>query len=295
MKLPGGYPEGFADLIDVELGGPWLFTSGLENRPFLVGKMARRRPLWGNGQAALLDARSPFTVAALLRRAKLPGPAVWGPGDAFHPAVERRWLIKPLAGAGGIGIRFLERAVTSATFRVGRNYLQEYVEGEPRAAVFVGDGKSARLLGVTRQLVGEAWLHAAPFRYCGSVGPLPLAPAEAAGIENLGRVLAAGCGLRGLFGVDGIWRRDMLLPVEINPRYTASVEVLEHACGIRALSLHGGAFTTKKPSFPEAITPTCVVGLCSATASVCRSRSVVAGARLTETGLRASGICGYSG
>jgi hypothetical protein len=79
MQLPARYPDGFLDLIDVELPGPWLYTGGLENRPFLVRKMARRRPLWGNDQAALLAARSPFAVAQGLRRAGLPGPAVWGP------------------------------------------------------------------------------------------------------------------------------------------------------------------------------------------------------------------------
>src|SRR6516162_1742358 len=63
MQLPGRFPEGFLDLIDVELTGPWVYTGGLENRPFLVHKMARRRKLWGNDRDALLEARSPFAVA----------------------------------------------------------------------------------------------------------------------------------------------------------------------------------------------------------------------------------------
>ena len=37
--------------------------------------------------------------------------------------------------------------------------------------------------------------------------------------------------MRGLFGVDCVWRNGVPLPVEVNPRYTASVEVLEYAAG----------------------------------------------------------------
>jgi predicted ATP-grasp superfamily ATP-dependent carboligase len=242
MRLPARYPEGFADLIDVELAGPWMYTGGLENRPFLVGRMARRRPLWGCDQPALLVARSPFRVAAALRRAGLPRPAVWGPGDPFPNRPHRSWLVKPFAGAGGSGICFLSdldgRRPRGADRRC---YLQEYLDGESRAAAFVGDGREARLLGLTRQLVGCDWLHAGRFRYCGSIGPLRLSEPDAAGLARLGTTLASS-GLRGIFGVDGVWLGGALWPVEVNPRYTASVEVMEYAAGLRALAWHAAVF-----------------------------------------------------
>lgn len=240
MQLPGRFPEAFLELVDVELSGPWMYTGGLENRPFLVRKMARRRKLWGNDRSALLEARSPFAVAKLLKDAGLPVPAAWGPGDRFIPA-GRKWLLKPLAGAGGSGIRVLDAHTAEPTLALGRCYLQEFLEGESRSAVFLGNGRSARLLGLTRQLVGCEWLHAEPFHYCGSIGPLPLTAAEVAVLERMGNALAAGCGLRGLFGVDGIWRRGTLWPVEVNPRYTASVEVIEYATGLPALACHVAA------------------------------------------------------
>ena len=48
-------------------------------------------------------------------------------------------------------------------------------------------------------------------------------------LQQLGLDLARGCGLRGLFGVDFVLSEGVPWPVEINPRYTASVEVLEYA------------------------------------------------------------------
>ena len=76
---------------------------------------------------------------------------------------------------------------------------------------------------------------------CGSVGPLSLGEQSRLAFERLGDALAVGFGLRGLFGVDAVVRDGVPYPVEINPRYTASVEVLEHALGVPALALHAAA------------------------------------------------------
>ncbi len=57
-------------------------------------------------------------------------------------------------------------------------------------------------------------------------------------IATLGRVLAAAFGLVGLFGVDLVLRDATPWPVEVNPRYTASVEVLELALGRSLLTEH---------------------------------------------------------
>jgi predicted ATP-grasp superfamily ATP-dependent carboligase len=115
----------------------------------------------------------------------------------------------------------------------------------------VAGASGCRLLGVTRQLVGTPWLHAPPFRYCGSIGPLALTVAECSAWERLGSAVAEFAGLRGLFGVDAVWRGGEPWPVEVNPRYTASVEVLEYATGLRALALHRRVFDPKTLSAPE--------------------------------------------
>jgi predicted ATP-grasp superfamily ATP-dependent carboligase len=240
VRLPGKYPDGFLDLLATELPGPWLYTGGLENHPALVGRMERRRALWGNGESALRRARDPEFLVRAARRAKVPAPAV--SREAWRRPGPGRWLIKPLHGAGGSGIRPWTPQDGARLLPFSPFYLQQHVEGETASALYVGDGRSARLLGLTRQLVGEDWLRAAPFRYCGSVGPLEPDDALRESLERLGRTLAYGAVLRGLFGVDGLLRDGAFWPVEVNPRYTASVEVLEHATGLRALAWHRRAF-----------------------------------------------------
>jgi predicted ATP-grasp superfamily ATP-dependent carboligase len=256
VRLAGPYPDGFAALLAAAPAAPWLYAGGLENHPRLVSRLARLRPLWGNDAPALKAARSPECVAEAVRSAGLPAPAVRRLEALAPPA--GRWLLKPLRGAGGTGIRFYSGQEKEATR--ARSYLQEYVEGESRSALYVAHGGRTHLLGLTRQLVGESWLHASPFHYCGSVGPLALDDRQRADLERLGAVLATRCGLRGLFGVDGVWRDGILWPVEVNPRYTASVEVLECATGLSALAWHRRAFDPAAPAPAELAPAAGVVG-----------------------------------
>jgi predicted ATP-grasp superfamily ATP-dependent carboligase len=135
----------------------------------------------------------------------------------------------------------------------GHTYLQEYIEGTPVSAQYVAAGSMALLLGVTQQLIGEPWLNAKDFAYGGNVGPLPLDAPLARRLRRLGQQLAAGGGLRGLFGVDGVLRDGEFWPIEINPRYTAALEVLEYATGLRSLHLHRLAFEDEESALNDPI------------------------------------------
>jgi predicted ATP-grasp superfamily ATP-dependent carboligase len=222
---------------------PWMYTGGIENRPNFVRRMVRERPLWGNDADVLARVRSPETVARLLAEAGLicPGIRREPPPDSEAGS----WLVKPTGSAGGVGVAFWNGSRNDHGER--RFYFQEYVEGISCSAVYLGDGHGAEFLGATQQLIGEGWLHARPFRYSGSLGALVLSPMLTKQVIDIGRVLATGCGLRGLFGVDFIVNQDRAWLVEVNPRYPASVEVLEYALGLSALKLHRRIFERTAP------------------------------------------------
>lgn len=247
-RLTERYPEGFQPFIESNLSGPWMYTGGLENHPRFVQRMAQRRTLWGNAEDALSRCRDPEYVSALLRSAGMPVPAV---ASAIEESSEtRRWLLKPRRGASGIGIHF---CTPGKNLRQRHDtYLQEFIEGQSLGLLFLGGERTARLLGVTRQLIGESWLHAAPFRYCGSIGPLQPDMIQRPSLDELGHLLASQCSLTGLFGIDGMLREGVFWPVEINPRYTASVEVLEYAMEIPMLRWHAHVFSHGRlPSLPD--------------------------------------------
>jgi predicted ATP-grasp superfamily ATP-dependent carboligase len=222
------YPHGFVEMARKFPPMPFMYTGGLENYPDVIGAISRDRPLIGNGPEVLRKVRNPFALAETLSTANLPYPMPRHFGD---PPYIGRWLTKPLRGSGGSGIQI---AV------VGRcppdRFFQEFIDGQCRSANF----RDGELLGVTRQLVGEPWLHAPQFSYCGSIGPLELSPSEQAAWQRLGGILIDWAGLQGLFGIDAIVCNDVPWLIEVNPRYTASVEVVEHADGAREKCFAGG-------------------------------------------------------
>jgi predicted ATP-grasp superfamily ATP-dependent carboligase len=228
-RLEGKYPHGFEEWFDRAPPGPWMYTGGLENWPGLIGRWARRRPLWGAAGEALARARDP----ALYRWSYLPRPEVRLPGEAMPG--EGRWLLKPRRGAAGQGIRFLTESDRRAGVVGPVEYAQQHLDGTPASALFRAGPRRRRVLGLTRQLVGEPWLHAAPFHYCGSVGPLRIPRALRRMLTFLSLRLQVDRPSFGLFGIDGVLRGEEFWPVEVNPRYTSSVEVVEYATGYSAL------------------------------------------------------------
>ncbi len=231
------YPNGFLHVATRQAPpGPWMYTGGIENHRELIRQISQGRRLWGNAPVLLDRLRHPAQLHAVAQAAGLPMPESRGGPDRLPR--DGSWLLKPYASCGGAGIEPWH----GQDFERGKDYLQQRIDGKPCAAVFVADGRHARLLGVTRQLVGQVWLNARPFAYCGSIGPLPLAPELEAHFQRFGDQLAACIGLQGLFGVDCILNEGVPWVIEVNPRYTASVEVLEHACGFHALQWHREVF-----------------------------------------------------
>jgi predicted ATP-grasp superfamily ATP-dependent carboligase len=147
-------------------------------------------------------------------------------------------MLNPVRSGGGQGVR---------AWRDGRvprsHYVQTFVEGWPGSVVFVAARGQAVVLGVTRQLVGDPAFGATGYRYCGS---LLCAPA----VEDVGwlgqahllaKVAAGAFGLVGAGGVDFVAGQDVVHPIEVNPRWTASLELVERARGISVFGLHADA------------------------------------------------------
>ena len=228
------YPDGLVECLRQAPDAPFMFTGALENHPGVLEQLARQRPLLGNASRACLQARDPVALGKAWRRNNIPAPKMLSAGA--KPPPDRNWLAKPLRGAGGMGIRPYDGQPVADNC-----YLQERLPGAVFSAVFIGVRRGCRLLGVTRQLVGLPEFHASPFSYCGSIGPVALSASERAQWQALGAVLSREFALTGLFGVDAVKRGDEICPVEVNPRYTASVEVLELGAGPRAVALHCAA------------------------------------------------------
>ena len=82
-----------------------------------------------------------------------------------------------------------------------------------------------------------------------SIGPLPLTDEFEQQWKRVGDCLAASFKLRGLFGVDAVIRHGQIFPVEINPRYTASIEILEAGNSWSSIDLHRAACLDERVTY----------------------------------------------
>ncbi len=236
------YPEGFLDWMRTVEPPSWIYTGALENYPELVDQMAWIAPLLGNPGDVLARVRSPRELAGALQSAGLLFPETRDSADGLP--LDGGWLAKTYNGASGSGVRILSReqgAGSGEEIRAEKLCFQRRVDGPPCAAVYVASEGCAQLLGITRQIIGQPWVRAHGFQYAGSIGPWPVAVATRETLERLGNVLSEYFELAGLFGVDFILDGEHVWTVEVNPRYTASVEIVERCTGVRAIAAHVAA------------------------------------------------------
>ena len=86
------------------------------------------------------------------------------------------------------------------------------------------------------------------FRYAGNLVPLDGPAAARREIGAIADALSREYGLRGLNGFDFILRDDRPVVVEVNPRYCASMELLERASGRSVFALHLAACRGELPA-----------------------------------------------
>ena len=227
------------------------YVASFENHPGAVQTLAHDRTLWGNTPEVLARIRNPVRLARILAEQGHTVPKVRTTPPRPHDGT--RWLAKPRASGGGHGIVPWRPA---AGRRVPpRVYFQERIGGAPGSIVFAGDGQRSVALGISRLLVGEAAFGAGGFRYCGNILTAARDPQFAREEDLLARgveladAVTRSFGLVGLNGIDFIARSGRPYPVEVNPRYTASMELIERAYGVSIFDVHAHACTGDLPAF----------------------------------------------
>ena len=224
------YPRGLLAAVESLPPTPWLYTGAIENEPKLIAAIMRRHPLLGNPPDVLRRIRDPFWLEQVLQAHEFPTLKHRGKNDP--PPADGTWLIKPRRSGGGAGIRAWDGERRGAE---RGTYFQERRDGRPISALFIASDDGVQLIGLCEQLIGHAAGAPTSFAYAGSIGPIDVSAATSETIQRIGALLVSEAGLCGLFGCDFMLTDDTPWLVEVNPRYTASVEVLEHATGWHAL------------------------------------------------------------
>lgn len=245
LGLPWSAPE--AARVAGSLPSPRVaYAFDLENEPAAVERLAKGRELLGNPPHVLRAVRDPAALFRVLDEAAFPTPVTLFP-ESGSPAVtaERaagyaasigRWLLKPRRGGGGRGVSEVEPGRSPGTDEV----LQELVEGPVVGLSFLADGERVRPIGLATQLEERDGFGAAPFAYAGSFSGLPPGLEEASLCEqalSAAQAVTRAFALRGWNGMDFIVRNGELVPLEVNPRHTSSMDLWD-AAGVRLFAAH---------------------------------------------------------
>ena len=215
-----------------------LFGGGLETHRGLIVGLEQVAQLLNIEEQSLNRMRNPDEWCSAFQNEgiRIPKWAHRPPGSND----QLRWLFKVTDSAGGQGVGHWTSESRMASDRPG--FWQEFIGGEPSSALFIADNAGCRCLGLFRQLIGVPEFGAMGFRFSGAIGPLPPTTQQANQLAVIARVLERDFSIHGIVGVDLIDTSEALVPVEINPRPTATCELLERATGVSIVGLHCSAF-----------------------------------------------------
>ena len=259
MAIPRPFRAGAAARAAQTVGAQAaVYLSNFENHPDAVDVLTAGRALWGNAPDVLRRVRDPACLARALRDRGIQTAEVQVRLEPdLEPDLEevrlkpdleqvrlkpdstgRDWLVKPIASGGGHSIR---RWTHGEAIPAGC-YLQELISGTPGSMVIVAGARQVVLLGVTRQLIGDAAFGATGYHYCGSILVSRGAPDSiVTGARAAARAVVEAFDLAGVNGVDFVVHQGSIYVIEVNPRWTASVELAERAYGLSAFASHAAA------------------------------------------------------
>ena len=195
-----------------------VYGSGFEMYPECLKLMGDRLILLGNSPEVFARLHDKPAFFPLLTALQIPYPEV----SFYTPDQEENWLIKPMQGQGGVGIK---------RYRMGEivdllSYWQKYQEGEPHSVLFLADGKNSQLIGFNKQ-----WTIALnardEFIFSGIINSADLSIGQKKQLSAWVAKLVAALSLKGLCSLDFIQSGNNCYVLEINPRPPASMQLYD--------------------------------------------------------------------
>jgi uncharacterized protein len=203
-----------------------VYGAGFEQEPALLATLEAHLPILGNRADVVARVKDPFAFAALL--AKL---GASSPETAREASADGTWLVKRIGGSGGGHIGFSAAGAVDAG-----SYVQRRVAGRAVSALFLGDGRKARVLGYSEQWTSPTL--DMPFRFGGCVGPVSLTATTAAALDELCHALTGALGLVGLNSLDLMLDGERFHVLEINPRPGATLDIFDGRDGVALWRAH---------------------------------------------------------
>jgi predicted ATP-grasp superfamily ATP-dependent carboligase len=217
-----------------------VYGPGFENDLMALARLSDIGKVIGCSLETVKKTRDPHSLARAAAAWNFSYPKIAAePADSMR---KERWLVKPFTSIGGAGIRFMDEGYWPGAERV---YYQKFHNGMPSSAIVVSNGSEAALIAVMTQVYGDPAFGVDGFKFVGNVFPHPFTREISASATTIAEALTLEFELKGLWGFDFIYSGDVTL-IEINPRPTSSLGLLDMATWNDLLGLHMDSVAGKK-------------------------------------------------
>ncbi len=213
-----------------------VYGSGIELHYPILGKLPANIKLIGNTATTVDTIQTPIKFFSLLNQLNLAYP-----DTQFEQTYDSDWLTKSPSGFGGTHIQYAKQQSDG-------HYYQRYIVGTSGSGLFLANGKQAKLLSINQHYLHSS--DGSPFRLGSITSPWLIATQHRQQLALAINKLTCATGLSGINSIDFIIsKQNQFLILEINPRISASAELLDStAC----LFEHHITSSSSSGVFPEA-------------------------------------------
>lgn len=197
-----------------------IYGSGFEYYPESLCYLDSRLIILGNSPETFLTLQNKPEFFAALNKLAIPYPEAAFKAPACINGRADDWLVKPMQGKGGVGIKrycpcdSLEPSV----------YWQKYQQGTPHSVLFLADGHKVQVIGFNRQWISDL-SKSREFIFSGVINSSDLSNAQKRLVTNWLQKLVSVFGLKGLNSLDFIRTDEHIAVLEINARPSASMQL----------------------------------------------------------------------
>jgi len=215
-----------------------IYGSGIEHQPQLLHEIAQRYPLLGN-TAEVVQVCKSEQFFALLEQLNIAYPSI-----SQQAMMSGGSLMKRLGGSGGTHIR----RANGASILPAHHYFQREIKGETYGLLFAADSKRVLAIGIHQQ--SNIALPQQPMCASRIVSQVQLSDVLQAQILHMAQQLTQALSLRGLNSMDVVVQDGHVYCLEVNPRWSASVDCYRDNVPLMQLHLAGlsGELPSEIPS-----------------------------------------------
>lgn len=192
-----------------------IYGSGLESNLDTLEFLQQNLSILGNTLDVFTAIQNKSIFFPKLKQLQIPYPEI-----SFQaPDIYEGWLIKPMQGEGGLGIKNYNKKVGNSAL----NYWQKYISGIPLSVLFVANGAEFKVIGFHKLFNKQ--INDNAFVFSGLMSQPEISKNIFQSVNQWLARLVPEFTLQGINSLDLIVQNDSFFALEVNARPSASMQL----------------------------------------------------------------------